>query len=118
MVRLAALMCGPIQGTPYCLGPAMAQAMGRLIEKANARTVVVFVHGLGDDFEAAWGNFPSLLESTKKSGVECHRRGKSATVPFNRLILRGILRAVRPRAADTGPPTFWRSPTDAGAAAA
>ena len=48
-------------------------------------------------------------ESTKKSGVECHRRGKSATVPFNRLILRGILRAVRPRAADTGPPTFWCS---------
>ena len=48
-------------------------------------------------------------ESAKKSGVECQRRGKSATVPFNRLILRGILRAVRPRAADTGPPTFWRS---------
>src|ERR1700686_3223001 len=50
-------------------------------------------------------------ESAKKSGVECQRRGKSATVPFNRLILRGILRAVRPRAADTGPPTFWRSRT-------
>ena len=26
-------------------------------------------------------------ESAKKSGVECHKRGKSATVPFNRLIL-------------------------------
>src|SRR5271157_715308 len=49
-------------------------------------------------------------ESAKKSGVECQRRGKSATVPFNRLILRGILRAVRPRAAETGPQTFWRSP--------
>jgi len=56
-----------------------------------------------------------FMESTKKSGVECHRRGKSATVPFNRLILRGILRAVRPRAADTGPPTFWRSPRMSGA---
>src|ERR1700693_1545078 len=56
------------------------------------------------------GGGKTVLESTKKSGVECHRRGKSATVPFNRLILRGILRAVRPRAADTGRPTFWRSP--------
>ena len=55
------------------------------------------------------GLSPERLESAKKSGVECHRRGKSATVPFNRLILRGILRAVRPRAADTGPPTFWCS---------
>jgi len=51
-----------------------------------------------------------IMESAKKSGVESHRRGKSATVSFNRLILRGILRAVRPSAADTGPPTFWRSP--------
>jgi pimeloyl-ACP methyl ester carboxylesterase len=34
----------------------------RLIEKPNAHTVVVFVHGLGGDLEATWGNFPSLLQ--------------------------------------------------------
>ena len=36
--------------------------MNRLIKKTDATTVVVFVHGLGDEFETAWGNFSSLLE--------------------------------------------------------
>ena len=35
----------------------------RLIQKPNAHTVVVFVHGLGGDLDATWGKFPSLLQS-------------------------------------------------------
>ena len=31
-------------------------------------------------------------------------------MPFNRLTLQVVLRAVRPMVANTGPPTFWRSP--------
>jgi pimeloyl-ACP methyl ester carboxylesterase len=36
--------------------------MNRLIEKANAHSVVIFVHGLGGDLETTWGNFPFLIQ--------------------------------------------------------